>query len=136
MKTTTILNAYIGVLQRRNMAFDHSRRQRDKFRATLISRIKAGDQAREAIEQMELERDYRPRMDDYERVLAERDLARKELEQLDKTREALKMVEWRPSPEINFDKSWVLCCPWCGKTKQHAPDCPRQLALGISNVTE
>lgn len=41
--------------------------------------------------------------------------------ELDKCREALRMVEW-------IDDDW---CPWCDKLMRsgHAPDCPRQAAL-------
>jgi hypothetical protein len=51
----------------------------------------------------------------------------------DRAREALKDLEW------TFDERWGITCPWCDGNKYHGghtPDCPRQLALGISNVTE
>ena len=65
-------------------------RQIEKFTTALLSRIEAGDRAREA----------------------------------------LKQVEW--VSEMDYDATWRFC-PWCiGGVKQgHAPDCPRQLALGI-----
>ena len=49
----------------------------------------------------------------------------------DRAREALQKVEWTEPDDDSY-------CPWCGNYKsfRHAPDCPRQLALGISDVTE
>jgi hypothetical protein len=56
---------------------------------------------------------------------AEEVLAR--LESGDRAREALRQVE----PFEMF--TW---CPWCGKSRRgggHAPDCPRQIALGLQD---
>lgn len=52
------------------------------------------------------------------------------IEQGDRALEALEMVEWVTFAE-HYEGDW-LECPWChrGDWNGHAPDCPRQIALG------
>lgn len=67
------------------------------------------------------------------RYVTFRDALLARIEAGDRAREALLDVEWvrhREDGDI---------CPWCYANKHwenHATDCPRQIALGISNVTE
>ena len=136
MKTTTALEKYLEALTHLHWAeygYDDSREIRycRRMYPALLSRIEAGDRAREELDQMKIERDYRPRMDDYERVLGERD----------RVLDALKQVEW---VYTEHGASMYRSCQWCGGYERtngytqpgHAANCPRQLALGISNVTE
>ena len=47
----------------------------------------------------------------------------------DALRAALEMVEWTWK-EFYPEGGWY--CPWCdGESPIHAPDCPRQVALGL-----
>ena len=59
-------------------------------------------------------------------LVLERDALRAENERL---RAALETVEWTWK-EFYPEGSWY--CPWCdGESFIHAPDCPRQVALGL-----
>jgi len=112
----------------RRMEVDNKRllRQADKFRGELLRRIEAGGQAREMLTYARAE---------INRLEEERNNLVVALagchHQGAQAREALRQVEWAEPDDDAY-------CPWCGNYKsfRHAPDCPRQLALGISNVTE
>lgn len=49
-------------------------------------------------------------------------------------RRALEEVERVWHDDIQDDLASYLYCPWCFGKQRHAPDCQRQLALGLTEV--
>ena len=139
MKTTTILQATEEALNQHNCWMDAYRknsenrellrmgekraRQHSRLYAALLSRIDAGDRAREEVFMA------------LQAAQAFFDAGMEYKAERDRAMEALKQVEW-------VQASWVVngikYCPFCEEYERygHSSDCPRQLALGISNGTE